>query len=139
MSLAPVQHTAPFARLDGDARDRPLLILIWVVTAAALTLSFGFAPILDRLSTDDAMRLADGRAGALALLIAPTVGTALVHFRPGAIDHHNAQIVLLIWALALLARQRPSPSATAAAAFLSALSLAIGLETLPAIIVISAA
>ncbi len=220
MSLAPVQHTAPFARLDGDARDRPLLILIWVVTAAALTLSFGFAPILDRLSTDDAMRLvevrdllagqgwfdlvqhrlappegvgmhwsrlidlplamlvragatvltppdaervalvawpillllptfagvaqlarrlADGRAGALALLIAPTVGTALVHFRPGAIDHHNAQIVLLIWALALLARQRPSPSATAAAAFLSALSLAIGLETLPAIIAISAA
>jgi hypothetical protein len=218
LDYAPPAH--PVARLEGDAFGTPLLILMWLVTAASLWLSFGLTPIFDRLSTDDAMRLvevrdllagqswfdlvqhrlmppegvnmhwsrlidlpialligagetvlapldaerfalaawpillllptlagavqlgchlADGRARVLALLMAATVGTTLVHFRPGAIDHHNAQIALLMWTLVLLARERPSRPAAAAAGSLAAVSLAIGLETLPAIAVIAIA
>jgi len=221
MSLDQAHRAPPFARLDGAARDTPLLILVWAVTATALSFSFGgFTPIFDRLATDDAMRLvevrdflagqswfdlvqhrlappdglpmhwsrlidlplailiragetvlptagaerfalvawplllllptlaglahlarrlADGRAAVLALLLAATIGTALQHFRPGAIDHHNAQIALLMWTLALLAREQVPARAAAAAGVLSAVSLAVGLETLPAIIVIGAA
>jgi hypothetical protein len=84
-------------------------------------------------------RLADGRAGILALLFAATTGATLVHFRPGAIDHHNAQITLLIWTLVLLARERPSRWAMMGGAALAGLSLAIGLETLPAIAAIAVA
>jgi hypothetical protein len=86
-----------------------------------------------------ARQLADRRAEMLALVLAATIGTTLVHFRPGAIDHHNAQIALLMWTLALLARERLSPRASAAAGALCALSLAIGLETLPAIAAIGVA
>ena len=205
---------------DEHLSAQRLLIPVWLLTAAALTLSFGATPIFDRLATDDAMRLvevrdwlagqswfdlaqhrlappagvnmhwsrlidlpialliragevvlapldaerfalvawpvllllptfaavvvlarrlADRRAELLALVLAATIGTTLVHFRPGAIDHHNAQIALLMWTLALLARERPSPRATATAGALCALSLAIGLETLPAIAVICVA
>jgi hypothetical protein len=213
------QAQLPVRRDDG-AFGWPLLIIVWLATAAALTLAYGLAPIFDRLSTDDAMRLvevrdfmagqswfdlvqhrlappagvnmhwsrlidlplaaligagatvlppldaerfalaawpvllllpmlagvvrlarrlADGRAGTLALLFAATTGATLIHFRPGAIDHHNAQITLLIWTLVLLARERPSSRAMMGAAGLAALSLAIGLETLPAIAAIAVA
>jgi hypothetical protein len=207
---------APDAHLSASR----LLIPVWLLTAAALALSFGSTPIFDRLSTDDAMRLvevrdllagqswfdlvqhrlappagvnmhwsrlidlplaliiragevfltppdaerfalvawpvllllptyaavvqlarqlADRRAEILALVLAATIGTTLVHFRPGAIDHHNAQIALLMWTLALLARERLTPWPSAAAGALCAVSLAIGLETLPAIAIIGVA
>jgi hypothetical protein len=65
----------------------------------------------------------------LALLAVP----ALVHFRPGAIDHHNAQIDLLL-ALILFTLQIERSAVKAALAGLAAsLSLAIGVEMLPAI------
>jgi hypothetical protein len=212
---APAQPTS-----DAQLRAPRLLVPVWLLTIAALALSFGFTPIFDRLATDDAMRLVevrdliagqswfdlvqhrlappDGanmhwsrlidlpialmirtagvflapldaerfalvawpallllptfaavvrlarqlagrRAEVLALILAATVGTTLVHFRPGAIDHHNAQIALLMWTLVLLARERPSAWASAAAGALCAVSLAIGLETLPAIAAIAVA
>src|SRR5450432_1436580 len=62
----------------------------------------------------------------LALLAVP----ALVHFRPGAIDHHNAQIDLLL-ALILFTLQIERSAVKAALAGLAAsLSLAIGVEML---------
>jgi hypothetical protein len=65
----------------------------------------------------------------LAVLSAP----ALIHFRPGAIDHHNAQIVLLL-ALVLLASQIEQSAVKAALGGpVASLSLAIGIEMLPAI------
>jgi hypothetical protein len=71
----------------------------------------------------------------LAMLAAP----ALVHFRPGAIDHHNAQIDLLL-ALLLFALQIERSAVKAALAGLAAsLSLAIGVEMLPAIAAIGVA
>ena len=71
----------------------------------------------------------------LAVLSAP----ALIHFRPGAIDHHNAQIVLLL-ALVLLTSQIEQSAVKAALGGLAAsLSLAIGIEMLPAIAAIGVA
>jgi hypothetical protein len=71
----------------------------------------------------------------LAVLSAP----ALIHFRPGAIDHHNAQICLLL-ALVLLASQIEGSMAKAAlAGLMASLSLAIGIEMLPAIAAIGLA
>ena len=71
----------------------------------------------------------------LALLAVP----ALVHFRPGAIDHHNAQIDLLL-ALILFTLQIERSAVKAALAGLAAsLSLAIGVEMLPAIAAIGVA
>ena len=57
----------------------------------------------------------------------------LQHFRPGAIDHHNVQLVLLVWSLALACRAPLRARDAAGAGMLSALSLAIGVEMAPAI------
>jgi hypothetical protein len=71
-------------------------------------------------------------AAVLAVLALP----ALAHFRPGAIDHHNAQIDLLL-ALILFAQQIERSAIKAALAGVAAsLSLAIGVEMLPAVAVI---
>jgi hypothetical protein len=62
----------------------------------------------------------------------------MTHFRLGAIDHHNVQIVLLIWSIALVLRDPPNARAAAGAAAMSIVSLAVGLEMLPAIAVLGA-
>jgi len=65
----------------------------------------------------------------LAVLCLPALG----HFQPGAIDHHNAQIDLLL-ALVLMTAQIERSAVKAALGGLTAsLSLAIGVEMLPAI------
>ena len=109
-----------------------------------------------------ARELAGEAAARLALIFAALMAPVLQHFRPGAIDHHNLQLVLLVWSLALAARAQASfssrifcgkPASTpdqvrgrlfpenaparardlALAGVLSALSLAIGVEMAPAI------
>jgi hypothetical protein len=87
-------------------------------------------------------RLAENLAGAaaakLALIFAALTAPVLQHFRPGAIDHHNVQLVLLVCTLALAARAEIRPRDAAFAGALSALSLAIGLEMAPAIAALGA-
>ncbi len=64
---------------------------------------------------------------------------AFLHFQPGNIDHHNVQIVLAILTMAAAVwtdRLRWTPAATG---LLSALALAIGLESLPWIVLAGAA
>jgi hypothetical protein len=74
-------------------------------------------------------------AVALAVLAFP----ALVHFRAGAIDHHNAQIALLL-ALVLMTTQIEQSAVKAAlGGLMASLSLAIGIEMLPAIAAIGVA
>lgn len=74
-------------------------------------------------------------AVALAVLSLP----ALVHFRAGAIDHHNAQIVLLL-ALVLMTTQIEQSAVKAAlGGIMASVSLAIGVEMLPAIAAIGVA
>jgi hypothetical protein len=85
-----------------------------------------------------ARELAGDAAARLALIFAALTAPVLQHFRPGAIDHHNAQLTLLIWSLALIAPAEVRPRAAALAAMLCALSLAIGEEMAHAIAAIAA-
>jgi hypothetical protein len=85
-----------------------------------------------------ARALAGNAAARLALLFGALMGLVLQHFRPGAIDHHNAQLALLIWSLALAARVPARPRDTAIAGALCALSLAIGQEMAHAVAAIAA-
>jgi len=71
----------------------------------------------------------------LAVLSAP----ALIHFRPGAIDHHNAQIVLLLALVLLTSQIEQSAVKAALGGLVASLSLAIGIEMLPAIAAIGLA
>ena len=93
-----------------------------------------FLPVLWALA-----RLAMHLAGRGAVLI--TLGLALLCvetygiFTPGNLDHHNLQLGLVLWSLVFLVEKH-----AASAAIAVALSLCIGLETLPyAIIAILAA
>jgi hypothetical protein len=86
-----------------------------------------------------ARELAGDAAARLALIFAALSIPMLVHFRPGAIDHHNAQLALLVWSLALACRGPLRPRDAALAGVLSAVSLAIGLEMAPAIAALAAA
>ncbi|QWG12718.1 hypothetical protein KMZ29_24020 [Bradyrhizobium sediminis] len=129
------------------AIDAPLSALILILRplagthgAEAITLALWpallFGAIL-LLAAAIAKRMSDGGAQpktqlATALLTALSV-PALVHFRAGAIDHHNAQIVLM-FAFVLLATEIERSAVKACLAGVTAsLSLAIGLEMLPAI------
>lgn len=74
-----------------------------------------------------------------AVMLAVLSLPALVHFRAGAIDHHNAQIDLVL-ALLLMATQIERSAVKAAlAGLMVSLSLAVGIEMLPAIAAIGLA
>jgi hypothetical protein len=108
-------------------------LFAWPLALLAATLSL-VAAIAAHMSAD-AVRSVPPTAAMLAVLSTP----ALIHFRPGAIDHHNSQIVLLL-ALVLLTLQIERSAAKAAlAGLMASLSLAIGVEMLPAIAAIGIA
>jgi hypothetical protein len=103
----------------------PVLLL-----GAALALVAAIARVMSNNVSSSQMA-----AVMLAVLSAP----ALIHFRAGAIDHHNAQIGLLL-ALVLLTSQIERSAVNAAlGGVVASLSLAIGIEMLPAIVAISLA
>jgi hypothetical protein len=81
--------------------------------------------------------LAGDSAARLALIFAALMAPVLQHFRPGAIDHHNVQLVLLVWSLVFAISPRPRDAAIAA--LLSAFSLAIGVEMAPAVAALAGA
>ena len=70
-------------------------------------------------------------AARLALVFAATMAPVLQHFRPGAIDHHNVQLALLVWSLAFATRQPARARDAGTAGAMAALSLAIGQELAP--------
>jgi hypothetical protein len=80
-------------------------------------------------------RLAGRVGGLFALLLGASCSAATAPFRPGSIDHHNIQIVITLWMMAFLVDFTRSKWAPAAAALMACLSLAIGMETLPYIMV----
>ena len=113
-----------------DAESVTLFLWPLLLFAVALALVVAIA----RQMSDGAVTSQIG-AAVLAMLAKP----ALIHFQPGAIDHHNAQIDLLL-ALILFTLQIERSAIKATLAGLAAsLSLAIGLEMLPAIAAISVA
>jgi hypothetical protein len=63
----------------------------------------------------------------------------LIHFRPGAIDHHNVQIDLLLLLLLFAVQAERSATSAALAGLTASVSLAIGVEILPVIVTICGA
>lgn len=106
----------------APATAERLVLTVW---PAALLLVFLFA--VARIARE----LADDSAARLALVFAVMTAPLLQHFRPGAIDHHGVQLVLMLWSVALAIRERPRDGAIAGAG--CALSLAVGQEMVPAI------
>jgi hypothetical protein len=74
-----------------------------------------------------------------AVLLAVLALPAQVHFRAGAIDHHNAQIGLLLALVLMTAQIERSAVKAALGGLMASLSLAIGVEMLPAIAAVGVA
>jgi hypothetical protein len=84
-----------------------------------------------------ARQLAGETAARIALIFAVLMGPVLQHFRSGSIHHHNVQLALIIWVLALLVRTPLRPRDGAVAGLLCALSVAVGQEMVPAIAILA--
>jgi hypothetical protein len=80
-------------------------------------------------------RLGGRSAMVIALILALAFLAAIVRFRPGAIDHHNVQLVLVVFIAAMLIDPLARASNFAAAAVAGAMALAIGAETTPLVAV----
>jgi hypothetical protein len=78
-----------------------------------------------------ARRLADPKAASIALLLAIGCVYVFGFFRPGEIDHHNAHLALTLIGLVLLLDFERSRRSAAACAAVNAVSLCIGIESLP--------
>jgi hypothetical protein len=78
-----------------------------------------------------AYRLGGKQAMVMALILATLFLCAIIRFRPGAIDHHNVQLVLAIFITAMLIDPLARASNFALAAVACGLALAIGVETTP--------
>ncbi len=99
-----------------------LTLIIWPLTLLLAAIG---------LSGAVAARLGGRRAMIAAFVIAPVTVVALTQFMPGRIDHHNLQIVLTLALLALMMAARTSNVAAALAGLTIGVMLAIGLESLP--------
>ena len=86
-----------------------------------------------------AWRIAGREAALLALLLAVVGLPAFHQFRPGRIDHHNVQIALTTLTVAATVWSDRVRWAAFAAAAVTGLALAIGLECLPYLMVCAAA
>jgi len=118
--------------LIGTHGAETATLFLWplLLFAAALVLVAAIARQMSGSVTNSQVT-----AVVLAVLSAP----ALIHFRPGAIDHHNAQIVLLLALVLLMSQIEQSAVRAALGGVVASLSLAIGIEMLPAIAAIGLA
>jgi hypothetical protein len=116
--------------LIGAVAAEKIVLVLWptLLLAAALALVAGIAGRMSGDARRHGVQLA-------AMIAAALAAPALNHFRSGAIDHHNAQIVLLLCFLLFAAGIETSTRAALLAGLSASASLAIGLEMLPAIAV----
>lgn len=115
---------ALFAPLVGPERAEAAAVFLWPLLLAAAFLCV--------------MAQAGRRLGGRAALVATLAFSAVFvvfsfRFAPGAIDHHNVQLVLLSLVTLGLLLLPPKPAAGVLAGAASALALAIGAETTPVI------
>ena len=82
----------------------------------------------------EAQRRAGPVAAAFAVFLVITSATALAQFRPGRIDHHNAQILCAVAGLLFLARSWDDRRAGWTAGALLGLGLAIGYEAMALVV-----
>lgn len=114
---------------EGQERAEALALTIWPLSLAALFI--GAAGLGGRrLGGVAPMHIAFG-------LAALSVFTSL-KFHPGAIDHHNVQLVVMMFLAALLVGPQGKGFAHAGAGVMAALAIAIGAETVPLVAVASA-
>ncbi|HEY5127985.1 MAG TPA: hypothetical protein VIJ35_11960 [Bradyrhizobium sp.] len=113
-------------RLTGTHGAETATLFLWPLLLLAAALGLAAAIARQMSSCVAAPQIA---AVVLAVLSAP----ALIHFRPGAIDHHNAQICLLLALVLLTSQIEQSAVKAALGGLMASLSLAIGIEMLPAI------
>lgn len=99
------------------------------VTVWPLALLFAFLAGTLQL----ARQLSGETAARVALLFAVLMAPVLQHFRAGSIHHHNVQLTLIIWALAMFVRVPSRARDGAIAGLLCALSVAVGAAMTPAI------
>src|SRR3984893_3996467 len=118
--------------LIGTHGAETVTLFLWPLLLLAAALGLG-AAIAREMS--GGVTTSQITAVVLAVLSAP----ALIHFRPGAIDHHNAQIVLLLALVVLTSQIEQSAVKAALGGLAASLSLAIGIEMLPAIAAIGIA
>ncbi len=86
-----------------------------------------------------AKRLANAAAIFPAVLLAVVSAPSLVHFRPGALDHHGSQLLLMLATLYGVTDRGTARLMPALAGFAAAMSLAIGFEMTPVLAGILAA
>jgi hypothetical protein len=110
---------SPQAAEAAAALVWPPLLLIPLMAATALA---GF-------------RIGGRHAMLIALGLAVLFSAAIIRFRPGALDHHNVQLVLAIFITAMLIDPLARASNFAAAALACGLALQIGVETTPLVAV----
>jgi len=113
--------------LLGEQAAETAVLVLWP------TFLFGAALMLVPGIAGQMAGQASRPAQLAALIAAALCAPALVHFRVGAIDHHNAQLVLLLGLFSSAIRIERSHVAAVYAGICATLSLAIGLEMLPMI------
>jgi hypothetical protein len=115
----------PVEMAEGLAASVWPLLLI-----GPLLLAIGFAG--RRLGSET-----DGpRVMHIALGLGALFAFTCMKFRPGALDHHNVQLVLAIGITALLADRRGNKLGHAVAGIATALAIAIGAETTPFVAIV---
>jgi len=145
-------------RLDPPAG----VLMHWsrIVDLPIAALIFVFTPVLGRAGAELAMaalwpqllllpalacaaviarRLAGDTAAFVAVVLAAVSASALVHFRPGGLDHHGAQLMLVLAATAGAMAPGEKQLAPALGGLAAAVSIAIGIEMMPALIALLAA
>jgi hypothetical protein len=85
-----------------------------------------------------ARRLAGETAALAAVLLAAVSAPSLVHFRPGGLDHHGVQLMLLLVTIAGAMAPGHKRLMPAVAGFAAAVSIAVGIEMTPALAAILA-
>jgi hypothetical protein len=111
--------------LLGPERAELATRVVWPVL-----LFFALALIVAR----EAQRRAGPVGAAFAAMLVATSAVALAQFRPGRVDHHNAQILCAVAGLLLLPRSLGDKRAGWIAGLLIGLGLAIGYEAITLVV-----
>jgi hypothetical protein len=86
-----------------------------------------------------ARRLSNATAMLIAIVLCAVSAPVLVHFRPGALDHHGYQLMLLLMTIYGVSARGEARLLPALGGLAAAASIAIGIEMMPALAAIVAA
>ncbi len=106
----------------GSALAERIILTAWPTLLFAIYCALAFVALRRSLGI---------RAALVAIAVAPGYLALSNHFGAGEIDHHNVQVVLLLASVVSFAKAFSRPQPAIVGGILSALSLAVGLESLP--------